>query len=200
MPGTRVTDAVDFYRQRGEDKTAVRVIRGRRPDKLRWRSAMGRLNHTIGQRRGKSRFMMEEPVREMVLDLGDKTLKREVVIDARRFNVDLDRGELLPFHRMGDLRRYAFLVGADMKVIERYVRVPDDFGAPIDTAGTVIVARAMANQHRRRAQRLWLELPNTDGAPQKMKHLQMMEQRAKRDAQAAQRWAALGERLLKKSQ
>jgi len=108
----------------------------------------------------------------------------------------LDRGEVLPFHSMGDLRRYAFLVGADMRTISRYVDLPEDFGAPIDTAGCVLVGRAMANHHRRRAQRLWLELPDPDGPRQRMRHEEMMAERAKRDAETARRWDALARRLL----
>ena len=150
----RVTDAVVFETRRGENKRAMRVVRARRPDRLRWRSAVSVVSAGTGKLRGMDRVRIEEPVREMVLDLDDSVLQREVVLDARRYDVDLDRGEVLPFHSMGDLRRFAFLVGADVGTIMRYVDLPEDFGAPVDTAGCVLVARAMANHHRRRAQRL----------------------------------------------
>lgn len=192
----RVTDAVAFEARRGENKRAMRVVRARRPDRLRWRSAVSVVSAGAGRLRGLERLRIEEPVREMVLDLGDDVLKREVVLDARRYDLDLDRGEVLPFHSMGDLRRYAFLVGADMRTIARYVDLPEDFGAPIDTAGCVLVGRAMANHHRRRAQRLWLELPDPDGPRKPMRHEQMMAERAKRDAETAHRWDALAKRLL----
>jgi hypothetical protein len=192
----RVTDAVAFEARRGENKRAMRVVRARRPDRLRWRSAVSVVSAGAGRLRGLDRLRIEEPVREMVLDLGDDILKREVVLDARRYDLDLDRGEVLPFHSMGDLRRYAFLVGADMRTIGRYVDLPEDFGAPVDTAGCVLVGRAMANHHRRRAQRLWLELPDPDGPRQRMRHEEMMAERARRDAETARRWDALSKRLL----
>ncbi len=192
----RVTDAVAFEARRGENKRAMRVVRARRPDRLRWRSAVSVVNAGAGRLRGLDRLRIEEPVREMVLDLSDDVLQREVVLDARRYDVDLDRGEVLPFHSMGDLRRYAFLVGADIRTIMRYVDLPEDFGAPIDTAGCVLVGRAMANHHRRRAQRLWLELPDPDAPRQRMRHEEMMADRAKRDAETARRWDAFARRLL----
>lgn len=192
----RVTDAVAFEARRGENKRAMRVVRARRPDRLRWRSAVSVVNAGAGRLRGLDRLRIEEPVREMVLDLEDGVLQREVVLDARRYDVDLDRGELLPFHSMGDLRRYAFLVGADIRTIMRYIDLPEDFGAPIDTAGCVLVGRAMANHHRRRAQRLWLELPDPDAPRRRMRHEDMMAERAKRDAETASRWDAFARRLL----
>jgi len=147
--------------------------------------------------RGLDRLRVEEPVREVVVDLDDALLRREVVIDARRNNVDLDRGEVLPFHRMGDLRMYSHMVGADISLIERYVALPSDFDAPVDTAGVVLVARAMSNQHRRRAQRIWLELPDADDPlATPMLHHRYLSERAQRDAEAAKRWAALSKTLL----
>ncbi|HJK92975.1 MAG TPA: hypothetical protein RMH85_17910 [Polyangiaceae bacterium LLY-WYZ-15_(1-7)] len=196
MIGARVTDTVEYYRKRQDTRSAVRTVRHREPDKLRWRTAVSKLTSDAGRRRGRERMRIEEPVREVVVDLPDDVLQREVVLDARRFNVDLDRGELLPIHRMGDLRRYAFLVGADMRVIERYVKLPIDFGAPIDTAACALVGRVMANHHRRRAQRLWLELPDPDGPEAQRPHHRYMAERAQHDADLARRWAALASRLL----
>lgn len=150
--------------------------------------------------RGLDRLRVEEPVREVVVDLADTLLRREVVIDARRNNVDLDRGEVLPMHRMGDLRMYAHMVGADISLIQRYVALPDDFDAPVDTAGVVLVARAMSNQHRRRAQRIWLELPSSDDVlAVPMMHHRYLGERAQRDAAAASRWTALTTTLLGES-
>lgn len=196
MMGARVTDAVEYKQRREESRGAVAIVRDRRPDRLRWRSAVSKLTQGAGSMRGRTRMRIEEPVREIVLDLGDAILRREVVIDARRHNVDLDRGEVLPFHSMGDLRRYAFLVGADMGVIENYVTLPDDFMAPVDTAACVLVGRAMANHHRRRAQRIWLELPDPEGPEAMRQHHRFMAQRADHDAELARCWGALAQRLI----
>lgn len=196
MNGARITDAVVFYQGKGEGKDAVRLVRQRDPDKFRWRSAVSKLTSSAGRMRGRDRFKIEEPIREVVLDLDDDGLQREVVLDARRFNVDLDRGEILPSHSMGDVRRYAFLVGADVRVIERYVELPEDFLAPIDTAACALVGRAMANHHRRRAQKIWLELPDPEGPEPRRHHHDMMAERADRDAELARRWAAFAKTLL----
>ncbi len=196
MLGARVTDAVEYMQRRQESKGAVRIVRRRQPDKFRWRDAVSKLSGAAGRMRGKERMRIEEPVREVVLDLSDNLLRRECVIDARRFNVDLDRGEVLPFHRMGDLRRYAFLVGADVQIIERYVELPDDFFAPIDTAACTVVSRAMANHHRKRAQRAWLEIPDPDGGQRLSPHQRLIVAKAEEDAQTAKRWAALARTLV----
>ena len=198
MSGARVTDAVEYKQRRGKAVEAVRIVRKRNPDRLRWRSAVSKLTSSASQTRGRTRMRIEEPVREVVLDLQDHHLRQEVVIDARRFNVDLDRGEVLPFHSMGDLRRFAFLVGADMRAIERFVNLPEDFSAPIDTAACILVGRAMANHHRRRAQRTWLELPDADGPVAMQQHHRYLADQAARDADAARRWQALAARLIER--
>lgn len=195
MIGARVTDAVEFYAKRGESRGAVRIVRLREPDRFRWRKAVSGLSSRAGKLRGRDRMRIEEPVREVVLDL-ENELQREVVLDARRYNVDLDRGELLPFHTMGDLRRYCFLVGTDVNTFDKYVRITNDFGEPIDTAGCTVVARAMSNHHRRRAQRIWLELPDPDGPDKWRMHHRFMSERASHDAELARRWNALAQRLV----
>ena len=68
--------------------------------------------------------------------------------------------------------------------------------APIDTAACALVGRVMANHHRRRAQRLWLELPDPDGPEAQRPHHRYMAERAQHDADLARRWAALASRLL----
>ncbi len=196
MSGSRITDAVDHEQRAGKSTQAVRIVQKRQPDRLRWRSAVSKLTASAGRKRGRSRMRIEEPVREVVFDLGDAFLRQEVVIDARRYNVDLDRGEVLPAHSMGDLRRFAYLVGADVRRIEEYVSLPEDFLAPIDTAACVLVGRAMANYHRRAAQRVWLDLPDPDGPMPMLQHHHYMAKRAAGDAEQARRWQALAARLI----
>ena len=102
MSGARITDAIEYYGKQGQDRGAVRVVRRRDPDKFRWRRAVAALTAAAGNRRGTDRARLEEPVRELVLDLEDGQLMREIILDARRFRVDLDRGEVLPFRTLGD--------------------------------------------------------------------------------------------------
>ncbi len=197
MLGARITDAIEYYGRRGHDRGAVRVVRQRDPDKFRWRRAVAALTAAAGKRRGNERARLEEPVREMVLDLGDGGLMREVILDARRFRVDLDRGEVLPFRTVGDLRRTTFLTGTDIDTVRLYLEVPEDFHAPIDTAGVVVVGRAIAEQHRRRAQRIFLELPEVPLARSESELSMQLRQRAKNDALAAKRWRAVADTILR---
>ena len=86
--GARVTDAVDYHARRGEMRGAVRVVRTRVPERFRWRAAVAEVTGVAGSLRGLERMRVEEPVREIVLDLSDDSLQREVVLDARRRGVD----------------------------------------------------------------------------------------------------------------
>lgn len=196
MLGARVTDEVDFHQRRGSGRWAVRAVRCREPDKFRWRSAVASLNRAAARMRGLSRMRIEEPVREMVLDMPDRPLQREVVIDARRCNVDLDRGEILSPRTFGELRRMSFLIGTELSTVTRWVSLPDDWEAPIDTAGVVVVGRAMADMHRRRAQKLWLQIPDPDGPFPVQPHHRMLADRARYDADRSRRWSALARELL----
>src|SRR4051812_9048594 len=96
MSGARVTDEVIYWRMRGELRRAVRVVRVRKPERLRWRAALATVTEAAAPLRGFDRMVVEEPVREIVLDLDDRILRREAVLDARQHGVDLDRGEVLP--------------------------------------------------------------------------------------------------------
>src|SRR5687768_3181257 len=101
--GSRVTDAVEYWRRRGELKGAVSIVRKRLPEHFRWRRAVNVVSQAAGALVGRERMRIEEPVREIVLDLPDEVLRREVVIDARRFGVDLDRGEVLRPRTVGEI-------------------------------------------------------------------------------------------------
>ncbi len=191
-----MTDAVDFYQRRGEVRGAVKVVRVRNPERFRWRSAVSNLTSSAGRLRGLERMRLEEPIREMVVELPDLELKREVVLDARRGGVDLDRGEVLPVRTMGDVRRFAHLTGTDMERLQRYVKLPEEFATPVDTAGVVLVGRAYAAAHRRNAQKLWLRLPDPDGPEEWRLHHRIMAERARREAQLSERWSAFAKAVV----
>ncbi len=199
MSGTaRVTDEVSFWRKRGELRQAVRVVRTRKPERLRWRAALATVSEAAAPLRGLRRAQVEEPVRELVLDLYDRILRREAVLDARRYGVDLDRGEVLPARTRWDLKRTAFLTGVDHEVLAHYLKLPDDFGRPIDTAGAVVVSRALAGAHKQRAERL---LQRVGDPNQRMlaRHEQIMLERADYERDLARRWAALSKTLVQGS-
>src|SRR5262245_19127139 len=162
--GARVTDEVNFWRQRGDLRRAVRAVRVHAPERLRWRMALSGVAESAAPLRGLERLHIEEPVRELVLDLEDRVLRREAVPDARRLGMDLDRGEILPLRTRWDLTRTAFLTGVDHELLTRYLRLPTDFGQPIDVAGVVVVSRALSAQHKQRADRLAERVDQREGA------------------------------------
>lgn len=195
VAGARITDAVSHFRKRGNFRSAIKLVRTREPERLRWRAAVGALTFDAGGLRGSERMRLEEPIRELVLDLEDAFLQREVVLDARLHRVDLDRGEVLPRWTLGDLHRLSFLAQIDLGLLQRYVALPVAFEAPIDTAAVVLAGRAFANVFRQRAQRLWLSVPDQDGPDRKMKHHRIILERADYEASLSQRWGALAKTL-----
>jgi hypothetical protein len=196
--GARITDEVEFYRCRGQLQNTVRVIRTRTPERLRWRAGVAAVTEIAGKLRGRERMRIEEPVREIVLDLEDRILRRESVLDARRAGVDLDRGEVLPNLTRWDLRRTAFLTGVDHMALAPYMRLPDEYSATIDTAAVVLVSRALAEAHKLRAERLLERLPS-DREITLQRHEQYMLDRCKRDKDLATRWMALAKVMVEGS-
>lgn len=197
MIGARVTDAVEFFRQRQEHEQAFAMVRHRTPDGHRWRRATAKVAGGLAPLTGRRRERLVEPLRELVFDLRDPTLRREVVLDARRAHLDLDRGEILPVRTYGELRRAAFLVDVDLRLVEAHVALVPDFDAPIDVAGVVVVARALEEAFSRRARRLALELPLQSGEERLAtpRELGMLGQVA-RDEADARRYRALSTSLL----
>jgi len=194
----RVTDEVTFWRKRGELKYAVRVVRARKPERLRWRAAVATVTESAAPLRGRDRARVEEPVRELVLDLDDRILRRETVLDARRVGVDLDRGEILPRVTRWDLKRTAFLTGVDHELIAKYLKLPDDFNRTIDTAGVVVISRALAGNHKQRADVLLRRVGSTEDRVL-ARHEQIMLERAEYERDLAHRWASLSKTLLQGS-
>jgi hypothetical protein len=194
--GSRVTDAVEYWKNRENLKKAVSVVRGRAPERFRWRRAVGGVSESIGRLRGRDRLIVEEPVREIVLDLDDAVLRREVVIDARRAGVDFDRGEVLQRYTLGDLQRLASETGTDLVRLGRHVRLPSAPEQAVDTAGAIVIARALADHFRTRAQHLLLQVPDPDGPEKLMMHHRIMLERADRDRAESQRWLGFARRLL----
>ena len=196
MSGSRVTDAVEFFRQREEHRQAVRLVRARSPETRRWRLAVSKLSATVSSLRGRERSFVDEPLREMVVDLEDRALRAEVVLDARRANVDWDRGEITAPKTMGDLRRATFLAGIELALLRPHVTVPEDSFAPTDAAGVIVTGRAFALAYHRRAQRLVLELPLVDDSSRLSIRQQGIAAQVARDDRDAKRWNALSKAML----
>ena len=173
----------------------MRIVRKRTPEGFRWRKAVAGVNSIAGKLRGMERLRVEEPVREIVLDLDDQELQREVVLDARKVGVDLDRGEVLPYATLADLRRLSYMVGVDVRRVGKYTRLPDGFGDKIDTAACIVVGRTLSEYYRTRAHKLWLRVPDPDGPEKLRKHHRIMLQRANVDRTESERWGALSKAL-----
>lgn len=197
MSGARVTDEVSFWRMRGELRRAVRVVRVRKPERLRWRAALATVTEAAAPLRGFERMVIEEPVREIVLDLDDRILRREAVLDARQYGMDLDRGEVLPVRTRWDLKRTAFLTGVDHELLARYLKLPDDYARPVDTAGIVVISRAISRVHKQRADRLAQRVGNAQDNLARHEHI--MLERAEYERDLARRWAALSKALVQGS-
>ncbi|MGE0786603.1 MAG: hypothetical protein AB7S26_13105 [Sandaracinaceae bacterium] len=196
MDGSRVTDATMFHVRRGELRGALRVVRSRQPERFRWRQATFGVSQAAAGLIGLERMRIEEPLRELVVDLPDRDLQREVVLDARKAGVDFDRGELLPRLTLADLRRYAFITHTDVSRIARYTKLPAGFGDAIDTAACVVIGRAISEHHRRRAHKLWLSVPDPDGPERLWAHHRIMLDRAERERDESEAWHALTKALL----
>lgn len=194
--GSRVTDAVDYWKRREELKRAVSVVRAREPERFRWRRAVASVSESTGPLRGLTRARIEEPIRELVLDLGDDVLRREVILDARRVGVDLDRGEVLPRKTLAEIRSAARSAGTDLTRVAKHLRLPDDGLAMVDLAGIVVVGRALGDHFRTRAQRLLLSVPDPDGPEQLRLHHRIMLDRADADRAESQRWYAFARTVL----
>lgn len=186
--GSRITDAVDYWRRREDLKPAVRVVQNRAPERFRWRKAMANLSSAVGPMRGKDRMRLEEPVRELVIDLEDGALQREVVLDARKAGVDLDRGEVLVHRTLADVKLFADRTGTDLQRVARHVRLPNDLGAGIDTAAVVVVGRALGDYYRTKAQRLLLSVPDPDGPEALRLHQRIVLERADLDRAESLKW------------
>lgn len=191
--GGRITDEVEGFRRIGDLRSAVRVVRARKPERLRWRSAVATMTKEAGGQQGMSRLRIEEPIREIVLDMEDRILRRETVLDARKVGVDLDRGEVLPQHTRWDLKRTAFLVGVDHEVLGRYTQLPAEFECQIDTGAVVLLSRSLAHSFLNRADKLLARLPaDKSKLP---KHERFILERAEFEREQARRWAALSKTL-----
>jgi hypothetical protein len=162
---------------------------------LRWRAGVAAVTQIAGGLRGRERMRIEEPIREILLDLDDRLLRRETVLDARRVGVDLDRGEVLPQLTRWDLRRNAFITGVDHMALAPYMHLPEEYSAPIDTAAAVLISRALSDAHKKRADRLIARLPSALEAAL-ARHEHYMLERSERDKDQARRWASLARVLV----
>lgn len=194
--GARITDEINRCRQLGNHRAAVRALRSRRPERLRWRAAVASMTTLAAGQRGISRARIEEPIRELVLNMEDRVLRRETVLDARRVGVDLDRGEVLPIHTRWDLKRTSYLIGVEHELLGRYMTLPADYGDLIDTAGCVVVCRSFSRALAARADRWLSQFATAGDLPVGQERERLLFDRARYERDQAQRWMALSRALV----
>lgn len=192
----RVTDAVSFFQKQGQPTHAVRMVRRRCPEKFRWRKAVQSLTQSAGRMTGRDRMRIEEPIREAVIEVPEQPLRHAIVLDARIHGVDLDRGEILPRFSLVDLKRLSFLAGTSLDRVQRHMPLPTDPMRPIDTGAAILVSSAIAETHRKRAEKLWGRLPGLTRPVHLSSHHKRIEARADAEAGLAKRWRAFAQALM----
>ena len=195
-PRSRITDDVGFFCKRGELPAAVNVMQSRSPDFHRWRRAFSTVTRVAwAWLQGRDLLWTESALREVVDALPDQKLAKEIVLDARQYRVGMNFGDPLPGWTPRDLMRFADEHDVDMGVIKRIAPLPRHVDEPLDTAGVVIVSREMSQRHRRRAQALWLELPDEEEDGWEPRH-HAIATVAEKSAQAGAQWSGLAVKLI----
>lgn len=192
----RVTDEVVARSEQGDLPGAVEVVRRRRPDARRWRMAVGVVaRRSIEVAHGFERHCAEEALREIVINVGDRALRRETVLDVRLQGLDIDRGDVLPRWRIGELRRLAYLLDLELDAVAAHVPLPDGFSQGIDTPGVVLTGRHLAGLHRHNAERQLRRLPDAVKTARMSSHQAKILSTAQWASERARRWNTLAEHL-----
>lgn len=192
----RVLDEVVARSEQGDLPGAVDVVRRRRPDARRWRAAV-----TVVARRslevsyGFERRCAEEALREIVGRVDDRALRCETVLDVRMQGIDIDRGDVLPRWRIGELRRLAYLLDLELDAVAAHVPLPDGFSNAIDTPCVVLTGRHLAGLHRHNADRQLRRLPDSVEVARMSSHQAKLLQTAQWASERARRWNTLAEHL-----
>lgn len=192
----RVTDEVEARSKDGDLPGAVEIVRRRRPDARRWRTAVTVVaKRSVEVVRGLERHCAEEALREIVLGVHDPGLRCETVLDVRLQGMDLDRGEVLPRWRIGELRRLAYLLDLELDAVAAHVPLPEGFSRGIDTPGVVLTGRHLAGLHQHNAVRQRRRLPDqVEGKRLDAQQTRLLET-AQWAAERARRWSTLAEHL-----
>jgi hypothetical protein len=195
-PRTRVTDDVTFFCKRGELPAAVNIVQRRAPDFHRWRRAFGAVARvSYAWLQGKNLVWTESALREVIDYLPDPQLAKELVLDARQYRVRMNFGDPLPHWSGRDLMRFADEHDIDMSIVKRIAPLPPRVTDPLDTAAVVLATREMSRRHRRRAQALWLELPDEEEEGWEPRH-HAIANVAERSASTGAQWNGLSLKLV----
>jgi hypothetical protein len=157
---TRVSDEAAILCRRRDFPRAVNVLQRRAAERRRWRHAF-RLVTVLGDRAldGSRRVWMEGALRDVVAQVRDLRLQRELVVEARAAQVRFDLGAPLPAWTARTLWHLADTLEIPMQYITRVTALPPTLQAPVDTAQVVVDFRRTAEAHRALAAQLGATLP-----------------------------------------
>ena len=194
---TRVSDDTAILCRRRDFPRAVNILERRSPDHRRWRQAFQRVVVTADRLlEGPRRRWMEGALQEVVTFVPDRSLRTEIVLDAREHDTRIDLGEVLPRWSARDLWKIADSVELPMEYLATVTSLPRAIDAPIDTARVVLDCRQTSSAHRNLARQIATTLP-TLPLPHELDALGLQRLYALRGQQdAADRWRLLSQRLL----
>jgi hypothetical protein len=197
---TRITDDAAILCRRRDFPRAVNVLQRRAPDRRRWRHAFRQVvssgDHVLD---GARRQWFEAALRELVVNVSDRRLAGELVIDAAAGACRVDLGPVLPIWTARDLWSHADQVDLPMAYVAQVTELPRSIRAPIDTARVIHDCRRTADAHRVCANEIGAALhPNAvideaRGEADVRALAALQELRAHQDA--ARRWRDLAHRL-----
>ncbi len=147
---TRVSDDAAILCRRKDFPRAMNVLQRRDPDRRRWRQAF-RAVAVAGDRGldGMRRRWFEGAITELVTGVNDRTLKRELALDAVDCQTAWNLGEALPTWSARDLWGHAETVQLPMAYLAQVTRLPKNIRENIETARVVLDCRRTAEAHRR---------------------------------------------------
>ncbi|MBI5513251.1 MAG: hypothetical protein HY909_05745 [Deltaproteobacteria bacterium] len=198
---TRVSDEAAILCRRKDFPRAVNVLQRRRSERRRWRHAF-RLVTVLGDRAldGARRSWMEGALREVVAQVADTQLQRELVVEARAAQVRFDLGAVLPGWTGRSLWRLADSLEIPMQYVALVTSLPAALTVPLDTAQVVLDFRRTAEAHRVVAAQLgatlppWAQFQEAKGALDPALKQRLNTVRAQHEA--SRRWRAFAGRLL----
>jgi hypothetical protein len=194
--GSRITDAVDYFQRHERLPGAVSIIRTRTPERFRWRRAVRNVTRVATHLRGLDRMRIEEPIREVVLDLPQPHLRGHVVLDACQVGMDLDRGEIFGIRSEGEIRRLAFLTGVDWSLIQQRLSFHQQWDAAVQAVRVGLLGRHMARAHHARARDFSRQVPDQPMEEDDWFLASYAQQQAQHHEDQARRWEALVHSLM----
>jgi hypothetical protein len=193
---TRVSEDTAILCRRQDFPRAMNVLQRRPPDHRRWRVGLRNVATSAGRvLQGSRRWWLGGAIRELVSEVPNPWLQRELAVDLFATGTGFEPPDLLPHWTARDVWGLADGVGLPMEYVAQVTALPGYIDARVETARLVLDFRRTALAHHEHARRLAAattkDLTEVRGyAPWAAR----VEIDAQRDA--AERWRALAMHLL----